>query len=132
MNIDEAKKAAAVVSANSGADVFLYNGTVTRANILSVMEEIRKNKRRSKMFFVMVTYGGDPHAAFKIARYVQDHYEQLTLFVPGFCKSAGTLFAVAANEIVFAPFGELGPLDVQMAKPDQFQFDSGLVISEIS
>ena len=82
------------------------------------------------LFRSLVTYGGDPHAAFKITRYIQDNYDHFTLFVPGFCKSAGTLFAIAANEIVFAPFGELGPLDVQMAKPDQFQFDSGLVIGE--
>jgi hypothetical protein len=130
MNLDEAKKAAEAVSAKHDADVFLYNGTITRTNVLSVMEEIQKHQSRKRLFLVMVTYGGDPHAGFKIARYIQDHFDHVTLFVPGFCKSAGTLFAVAANEVVFAPFGELGPLDVQMAKPDQFQFDSGLVISE--
>lgn len=130
MSLDEAKKAASVIAGQHDADVFMYNGTITRTNVLAVMEEIQKRQSRKKLFLVMVTYGGDPHAGFKIARYIQDHYDHTTLFVPGFCKSAGTLFAVAANEVVFAPFGELGPLDVQMAKPDQFQFDSGLVISE--
>lgn len=130
MSLEEAKKAAMVVSRQYDADVFLYNGTITRANVLAVMEKMQKCKSRKKIFLLMVTYGGDPHAGFKIARYIQDHYDHFTLFVPGFCKSAGTLFAVAANEVVFAPFGELGPLDVQLAKPDQFQYDSGLVISE--
>lgn len=129
-NLDEVLKAAGAVCHDSSADVFLYNGTITRNNVLSVMEELQKNKSRSKLFLLMVTYGGDPHAAFKISRYIQDHYDHFTLFVSGFCKSAGTLFAIAANEVVFTPFGELGPLDVQMAKPDQFQFDSGLVIGE--
>lgn len=130
MNLDEARKAAGAVSKLHDADVFIYNGTITRANVLATMEKIQKCKSRKKIFLTMVTYGGDPHAGFKIARYIQDSYDQLTLFVPGFCKSAGTLFAVAANEVIFAPFGELGPLDVQLAKPDQFQYDSGLVISE--
>lgn len=130
MNLDDAKKAAVGVCASTGADVFFYNGTITSNNVLTVMENLQKFKTRQKMFLLMVTYGGDPHAAFKISRYIQDRYDHFTLFVPGFCKSAGTLFAIAANEVVFAPFGELGPLDVQMAKPDQFQFDSGLVIGE--
>jgi hypothetical protein len=130
MNLDEAKKAAEIVSAKNDADVFAYCGTITRSNVLHVMEEIKKNISRKRLLLVLTTYGGDPHAGFKIARYIQDHYDQFTLLVGGFCKSAGTLFAIAANELVFAPFGELGPLDIQMAKPDHFQFDSGLVIGE--
>jgi ClpP class serine protease len=126
----EVEQAAEAVSRNSGSDVFLYNGSVTSSNVLHVMEEIQKRKSRPKLFLLMVTYGGDPHAAYKISRYIQDHYEHFSLFVGGFCKSAGTFFAIAANEVIFAPFGELGPLDVQMAKPDHFQFDSGLVIGE--
>lgn len=130
MMLEEARLAAEPVSAKHDADVFIYNGTITRTNVLATMETIQKYKARKKLFLIMVTYGGDPHAGFKIARYLQDNYDNFTLFVPGFCKSAGTLFAIAANEVVFAPFGELGPLDVQLAKPDQFQFDSGLVITE--
>ena len=130
MNLDEAKKAAEIFSFKNDADVFVYNGTITRANVLYVMDELQKNISRKKMLLVLTTYGGDPHAAFKISRYIQDHYDHFALFVAGFCKSAGTLFAIAANELIFAPFGELGPLDIQMAKPDHFQFDSGLVIGE--
>ena len=109
-NFDEAQKAAALVSEARDADVFLYNGTITQNNVLSVMEALDKNKSRSNLFLLMVTYGGDPHAAFKISRFIQEHYDHFALFVPGLCKSAGTLFAIAANEVVFTPFGELGPL----------------------
>ncbi len=112
------------------ADVFFYNGNIVRSNVLTVMQEIKNNKNSSRAVLLLVTYGGDPHAAFKIARYIQDKYDHFTLFVSGYCKSAGTLLAIAANEIVFTPFGELGPLDVQMTKPDHFQYDSGLVIGE--
>ena len=130
MNSEDVTKAAEVVSKANDADVFLYNGSITSSNVLSVMDEILKRKSRKKLLLLLVTYGGDPHAAYKICRYIQDHYEHFSLLVGGFCKSAGTFFAIAANEVVFAPFGELGPLDVQMAKPDHFQFDSGLVIGE--
>lgn len=37
----------------------------------------------------------------------------------GYCKSAGTLVALGAHELVIADCGELGPLDVQMSKEDE-------------
>jgi hypothetical protein len=35
------------------------------------------------------------------------------------CKSAGTLMATGANQIVMGPFGEIGPLDVQLLQRDE-------------
>jgi len=35
----------------------------------------------------------------------------MTLFVPAYAKSAGTLFALGADEIVMGPLGEFGPMD---------------------
>lgn len=66
-----------------------------------------------------------------MGRYLQKRYETVTVFVPGFCKSAGTLLAIAANDLVFSPYGELGPLDIQMSKQDNLMgMESGLNISE--
>jgi hypothetical protein len=49
--------------------------------------------------------------------------------VAGWCKSAGTLFCIAANRLVIADTGELGPLDVQIAKADEiWERSSGLVV----
>ena len=74
---------------------------------------------------------GAADAAYKIGRYIQSRYSNFKLFVPGFCKSAGTLVAIAADEIIFSPYGELGPLDVQMTKIDHIaSLESGLNISE--
>ena len=51
--------------------------------------------------------------------------------VSSYCKSAGTLIAIAANEIAFGDLGELGPLDVQVMKHDEFGAQaSGLDIIE--
>jgi hypothetical protein len=49
--------------------------------------------------------------------------------VSGWCKSAGTLFCIAANHLIIADTGELGPLDVQIAKSDEiWERSSGLVV----
>jgi hypothetical protein len=42
----------------------------------------------------------------------------LTVLIFGVCKSAGTLAVLGADEIVMGPFGELGPLDIQLSKED--------------
>lgn len=88
-------------------------------------------KKSDDCLLVLVTPGGSPDAAYKIARYMQSKYTKFSLLVSGLCKSAGTLLAVGASELIFMPYGELGPLDVQMAKTDNVAgLDSGLNISE--
>jgi hypothetical protein len=39
--------------------------------------------------------------------------------VPGWCKSAGTLVCIGAYDLIVGDLGELGPLDIQLAKPDE-------------
>lgn len=112
-------------------DVFLYNGPLGRQDDLRFIEFVSAEKRHDDIMLVLVTPGGSPDAAYKIGRYLQKKYSGFSCLIPGLCKSAGTLLAVGANELVFSPYGELGPLDVQLTKSDDlFGQDSGLNISE--
>jgi len=53
----------------------------------------------------------------------------VTVVVPGWCKSAGTLLCIGAYDLVMGDLGELGPLDVQVAKRDELALvSSGLTI----
>ena len=70
------------------------------------------------------------HAAFRIARCLQERYEKYTVFVTGWCKSAGTIIALGASELVVADHGEMGPLDVQLSRKDElFETQSGLTVT---
>lgn len=112
-------------------DVFLYNGGIERSEDLRFIEFIAEHKQHDELFLLLVTPGGNPDAAYKIGKYIQSRYSNFICFIPGLCKSAGTLLAIAANELVFAPYGELGPLDVQLTKTDDLMGqESGLNISE--
>lgn len=112
-------------------DFFIYNGPIVRGSVLAFMEDIKASVSRPNVTLLLVTNGGDPDAAFKIARYLQHNYKHVAVLVSGSCKSAGTLLALGAHELVFTPYGELGPLDIQMAKVDRFgQSQSGLVITD--
>lgn len=112
-------------------DVFLYNGDLSRGADLRFVEFVSKNKQHDELLLILVTPGGSPDAAYKIGRYIQSKYSAVKVYVPGFCKSAGTLLAIAASELIFSPYGELGPLDIQMSRTDNLTgLDSGLNISE--
>ena len=112
-------------------DYYLYSGNILRGEDLRFIEYIAEEQKSDGVVLILCTPGGDPDAAYKIGRYLQSKYTSFKLFVPGYCKSAGTLLAIAADEIVFSPYGELGPLDVQMTRTDNIaNLESGLNISE--
>lgn len=112
-------------------DWFLYSGALERGDDLNFIEFVASEKKSDELSLILCTPGGSPDAAYKIGRYLQSRYSNVRVIIPGFCKSAGTLLAIAANEIVFSPYGELGPLDIQMAKADNLAgLESGLNISE--
>lgn len=112
------------------ADVYFYNGGVSRRRDLDCVQCVHGHKGRDKAILIPVTNGGDPDAGFKITRYFQDRYDSFTVLVSGMCKSAGTLMAIGAHELAFTPFGELGPLDIQLSKVDRFETESGLSIQD--
>lgn len=121
------RDAADVIADQSDADVLFINAGIFRPLDRKVLDLCSKRRRRKNVVLLLVTQGGDPDAAYRIARCLQTSYERYVLFVTGHCKSAGTLIAIGAHELVVADSGELGPLDVQMSKPDELlQRQSGL------
>ena len=81
---------------------------------------------------MLSTFGGDAHAAYRVTRHLRNRYRDgVILFIPTLCKSAGTLVAIGADELVMSPHGELGPLDVQVSERDEVgEFRSGLIPSQ--
>lgn len=113
------------------SDVYQYFGEVAREGYLRLTECLKPLPRKESASLVLATYGGDADAAFRMGRAFRHHYKKLTIIVPGYCKSAGSLMCVAANELVVCDLGELGPLDVQVMKRDEmFEQSSGLDITQ--
>ncbi|HYA17142.1 MAG TPA: hypothetical protein VEF06_06740 [Bryobacteraceae bacterium] len=111
------------------ADILLFNAPVERPRDRRIINWLTSRKLRPNLFMILVTNGGDPDAAYRIARCIQNHYQKFTICVSGSCKSAGTLLLMGANELVFTDHGEIGPLDIQMAKKDElWGFESGLTV----
>ena len=106
-------------------DVFLISAPMSRELHFRITIEIEENKRFDDAIVFLTTTGGDPDGAYRIARCLKHHYKNhLRIVVPSYCKSAGTLLAIAANELAIGDFGELGPLDIQVSKPTELNEQS--------
>ncbi|HWM45614.1 MAG TPA: ATP-dependent Clp protease proteolytic subunit [Xanthobacteraceae bacterium] len=65
---------------------------------------------------VLHTPGGLVLAALQIARAIRAHKAKVTVFVPHYAMSGGTLIALAADEIVMCRHSVLGPIDPQLGQ----------------
>ncbi|MGC2209622.1 MAG: hypothetical protein WA532_05870 [Candidatus Korobacteraceae bacterium] len=112
-------------------DLLVFSGAIESENSDDFIDKLvsyKAPRRRAALF--LCTYGGDPHAAYRIARALHRRYPvDIRILIPSYCKSAGTMIALCANSLGFSDFGELGPLDTQLTRPDEIdQRASGLEV----
>jgi hypothetical protein len=69
--------------------------------------------------------GGSPGDAYRIIRTLRSNFDKVNVVIPFWAKSAATLITLGGTSIIMDEFGELGPLDVQIAKErdDNFDYD---------
>lgn len=115
----KAKPAPEADSTYEGYDAIIMNGLIEESLFAQLTKALGEGKKSDKAVLALVTYGGQANAAYRISRMLQGMYNDLVIFVPSLCKSAGTLIATAGSKIVISPFGEIGPLDVQLPERDE-------------
>lgn len=111
------------------ADIYVYAGPFVTGDERRFSECTRECQSRPNVVLILTTFGGSADAAYQAVRSLRRRYESghFRLFVPSVCKSAGTLVAVGADEIIMSDTAELGPLDIQIGKQDEVgEFISGL------
>ena len=81
----------------------------------TIIAAIRDTPDDIPIDLVIHTPGGLVLAAMQIARALEAHKAKVTVYVPVYAMSGGTLIALAADEIVLGEFSVLGPIDPQIA-----------------
>ncbi len=81
-----------------------------------VLQAIHMTDPDTPIDMVLHTPGGLVLAAVQIARALKDHRGKVTVFVPHYAMSGGTLISLAADEIVMSPHAVLGPVDPQLGQ----------------
>ncbi len=81
-----------------------------------ILRAIRLTPPDMPIDLILHTPGGLVLAAEQIARAIQKHPAPVTVFIPHYAMSGGTLIALAADRIVMDPNAVLGPLDPQLGE----------------
>jgi ClpP class serine protease len=127
----------------------LFGFAVTRhidlEDAQTIIAAIKDTPEDMPIDFVIHTPGGLVLAAMQIARAIEAHKAKVTVYVPVYAMSGGTLIALAADEIVLGEFSVLGPIDPQIAglpaasivkardsKPVEGVFDLTLVLADVA
>ncbi len=110
-----------------------------------VLRAIKLTDPQVPIDFILHTPGGLVLAAGQIARALKQHPAKVTVFVPHYAMSGGTLIALAADEIVMDPNAVLGPVDPQLGqwpaasilrvaeeKPKEHIDDETLILADVS
>jgi ClpP class serine protease len=111
----------------------------------TIIAAIKETPRDQPIDLILHTPGGLVLAAMQIARAVEAHPAKVTVYVPVYAMSGGTLIALAADEIVMGEFSVLGPIDPQIlgfpaasivrardSKPPEHVFDLTFVLADVS
>lgn len=129
INRQESIRLARVYSQENKHDILLCSGPMDE-HLDERIHECLAKRKHPNLLLVLATSGGDLHVAYRVARHLQRSYEQIRVYVAGWCKSAGTLLAVCGNELIIGDRGELGPVDVQIGRTDDlWESTSGLTES---
>ena len=75
---------------------------------------------------VINSSGGDARSAYKIATLIRRKCGSFVAVIPEYAKSAATLLALGASEIILGYDAELGPLDAQLVDDEREQITSAL------
>lgn len=64
---------------------------------------------------ILETPGGFAEVVEDLVRLIRSRFNKVGIIVPGMAKSAGTIFTMAADEILMGATSALGPIDAQMS-----------------
>ncbi len=81
-----------------------------------ILRAIRMTSSDTPIDLIVHTPGGLLLAASQIAAALNKHEAKVTVFVPHYAMSGGTLIALAADEIVMDRHAILGPVDPQIGQ----------------
>jgi hypothetical protein len=127
--VDEIVKGIRVIEGIRSRPCLTYVGNVVRSDDMhSAIETAddlpfaemlqRVQKDYDKVDIFLATMGGSAHQVSRFVNFLRGRFEEVDFLIPSFCMSAGTLFALAGNNVWMNPTACLGPIDPQVPTKD--------------
>jgi ClpP class serine protease len=96
-----------------------------------LLRAIRMTPDDMPIDLVLHTPGGLVLASEQIACALKRHQGKVTVFVPHYAMSGGTLIALASDEIVMDPDAVLGPVDPQLGSPQTGYYPAASILKAL-
>ncbi len=105
-----------------GRDIIVFASDLTKNNApisieysdLLPLEDQISNLKKKKIDLILETPGGSGEVSEDIVDLLRNRFSEVNIIIPGSAKSAGTIIAMACNEILMGPGSSLGPIDAQL------------------
>lgn len=119
--LEERKKQLNRISKIRGRDILVYAGDSAKnapvyidyTDILAFSDQL-KNLSGKKLDIIIETPGGYAEVVEDLVKMIRDKFNDVSVIIPGSAKSAGTIFAMSADEILMGNTSSLGPIDAQI------------------
>jgi hypothetical protein len=93
------------------------NNGIEYADLLPFIDQLSNLKGSDAVDIVLETPGGQAEIVEQIVKAIREKFHHVGIVIPGTAKSAGTIFAMAGDEILMGSNSALGPIDAQMIYP---------------
>jgi ATP-dependent protease ClpP protease subunit len=120
--MSERKRQMKRISTIRERDILVYSSDLNKNNapteidysdLLPFSDQL-SNLKGDSIDIILETPGGFAEVVEDLVKLIRSRYEKVGIIVPGYCKSAGTIFAMAGDEILMGPMSALGPIDAQI------------------
>ena len=118
----ERKRQLKRIAALRGRDVMAFASDINKSipqisidysDLLPFTDQL-SNLKGKALDLILETPGGSGEVAEDLVKAMRSKYEDVAVIVPGYAKSAGTIMAMAGDEILMGPYSGLGPIDAQI------------------
>jgi len=123
LNIERKNQLKKIAALRGGRDIIVYASDITNrinspvsidySDILPFQDQVSTLKGKS-IDVILETPGGIAEVVEDIVKLLRSKYEHIGVIIPGTAKSAGTIFSMAADEILMGTTSSLGPIDAQI------------------
>lgn len=90
------------------------DGSIVRNDKLLFYDQLQNLKKGEPIDIILETPGGLAEVVDEFVRQLRNLFTTVNIIIPGCAYSAGTIFAMSADEILMNNFSTLGPIDAQV------------------
>jgi hypothetical protein len=94
------------------------NNSIEYADIIPFIDQLSNCNISKCIDIILETPGGQAEIVEEMVKAIRANYDHVSIIIPGMAKSAGTIFAMAGDEILMGKNSALGPIDAQMIYPN--------------